>query len=239
LLPASVDVVWLEALYEGARDETARWDMVTAGGNISRTDGPLAIDVTVLGDVDASLVLRRSGARPGDILLVTGDLGRAAAGLRLLRRRERGGLVEAYCTPTPRVREGQALARTRAVHAAMDLSDGLASDIQRLGEESGVGARLDAVALPISSEVRAAAAGLGIDPLDLALGGGEDFELLAAAPPEVEGGLVQAVAAVGTRLSRIGEVRPAAEGITVRMADGSLRPLAGGWDHFRKYDEVR
>ncbi|MGH2376658.1 MAG: thiamine-phosphate kinase [bacterium] len=244
LLPASTEASWVEALYDGVRGELARWEMTTAGGNISQTSGPLVVDVTVLGDVDPALVLRRSGARPGDALLVTGDLGRAAAGLRLLHRcgADAGGsgpLVAAYCTPTPRVREGQALAHTRAVRAAMDLSDGLAADLGRLAEESGVGATIDAAALPISSDVRAAAGELGIDALDLALRGGEDFELLVAAAPEAEGTLAAAVAAVGTPLSRIGEVRPAADGLMLRGDDGTLRPLAGGWDHFVARGEVR
>ncbi|MGQ0550458.1 MAG: thiamine-phosphate kinase [Armatimonadota bacterium] len=249
LLPASIETSWVEAVYDGVRDEAARWEMVVAGGNISQSGGHLVIDVTVLGDVDPALVLRRQGARAGDALLVTGDLGRAAAGLRLLRGGEvatrgrvPGGseqLVAAYCTPTPRVREGQALAQTRAVHAAMDLSDGLASDLQRLAEESGVGACIDAAALPISSDVRVAAADLGLDPLDLALRGGEDFELLVAAPPGALSRLTAAVGAVGTRLSRIGEVRPAADGVTVRLADGTVSSLAGGWDHFVGRREVR
>ncbi len=232
LLPASLEAGWVEALYDGVRDEAARWEMTVVGGNISRTSGPVSVDVTVLGEVEASLALRRIGARPGDALLVTGDLGRAAAGLRLLRRGARHPLVAAYCTPTPRVREGQALAQTRRVHAAMDLSDGLSSDLHRLGEESGVGARIDAAALPISADVRAAAATLGIDPLDLALHGGEDFELLVAMPKDDVEAVTAAVRATGSSLSVVGEVRPREEGVTMRLSDGSVRPLAGGWDHF-------
>lgn len=238
LLPASLDVAWVEELYDGVRGETARWGMAVAGGNISRTTGPLAVDVTVLGEVADGLALRRTGARVGDALLVTGDLGRAAAGLRLLRSGTPDPLAAAYCMPTPRVREGQALAQTRLVHAAMDLSDGLGSDLHRLGEESGVGARVDAAALPISPGVRAAAATLGIDPLGLALYGGEDFELLVAAPQDVVGLLTAAVSVTGTPLSRIGEVRPREEGMTLRLPDASSRPLAGGWDHFAGPGEV-
>lgn len=244
LLPVSTEVAWVEALYDGLEAETARWDMAIAGGNLSQTAGPLAIDVTVLGDVEPALLLRRTGARAGDALLVTGDLGRAAAGLRLLRRRgvpagRFGPLVAAYCTPTPRVREGQALARTRAVHAAMDLSDGLAADVHRLAEESRTGARIDAAALPISPDVRAAASALEVDPLDLALHGGEDFELLVAAPPDAVETLTAAAAEVGTGLARIGEVRPAGDGVTIRLVDGAVRPLTGGWDHFAAGGEVR
>ncbi|MBI3997816.1 MAG: thiamine-phosphate kinase [Armatimonadetes bacterium] len=234
LLPAALEVAWVEQMYDGLRDEAARWGATIAGGNISSTPGPLAIDVVALGQVEEGQALRRSGARPGDLLLVTGSLGRSSAGLRLLQRGEGGVLVEAYCTPTPRVREGRALVRTRRVHAAMDLSDGLASDLHRLCEESGVGAVVEVQGLPVDAGVRAAAATLGADPVDLALYGGEDFELLVAAPRDDVGVLVEAVREAGTAVSVIGEVRPPAEGVTLRLPDGVRRPLAGGWDHFAR-----
>ncbi len=234
LLLPSLEVDWVDALYDGVRDEAARWEMVVVGGNLSRTTGPLVIDVTVLGEVEEAHVLRRHGAQPGDVLLVTGDLGRSAVGLQFLRRGTSHPLVAAYSTPTPRVREGQALARTRRVHAAMDLSDGLGSDVYRLCEESDVGARIDASALPISPEVQAAAAVLGTDPLWFALYGGEDFELLVAAPANAVESLAAAVRAVGTGLTVIGEVRAKGEGVTLRLPDGATQPLSGGWDHFAR-----
>lgn len=232
LLPSDLDVAWIDALYDGIVAETARWQMQVAGGNMSRTPGPMTVDVTLLGEVESSRALTRRGARPGDVLLVTGELGRAAAGLELLRRGGHGPLVDAYCTPTPRVREGRALLATRRVRAAMDLSDGLGSDLHRLCEESAVGAIVDAAALPISAEVRAAAAVVGRNPLDLALFGGEDFELLVAASPDDAGLVQEAVRAVGTPLVMIGRVRPQEDGIAAVFPDGSTRGLAGGWDHF-------
>ncbi len=232
LLPGDLDVAWIDGLYEGIVEETARWTMQVAGGNISSTPGPLTVDVTVLGEVEEGLALLRRGARPGDVLLVTGDLGRSAAGLRLLQRGEPGPLVEAYRTPSPRVREGRALARSRRVHAAMDLSDGLASDLHRLGEESRTGALIDAGLLPISEDVRAAAALLKLDPVDLAVYGGEDFELLIAAGGDDAEVLRQSLRETGTPLTVVGEVRPEGDGIMLHTADGAVQPLAGGWDHF-------
>jgi thiamine-monophosphate kinase len=232
LVPADLSVAWIEALYDGIRQETVRWEMQVVGGNISGTPGPLTLDVAVLGEVETGCALTRRGARPGDPLFVTGDLGRAAVGLHLLRRGESGSLVDAYCTPVPRVGEGRALLRSRLVHAAMDLSDGLGSDLYRLCEESQVGAVIEVAALPISGEVRAAAATVGLDPVGLALFGGEDFELVVAAASNDAGTLQRVVAEVGTPLTVIGEVRPAGEGVTVHLPDGSKRPLAGGWDHF-------
>lgn len=235
LLPAALEVAWLERMYDGLLAEARRWDLHLAGGNITSTPGPVAIDVTVLGEVEPDRVLRRSGARPGDLLLVTGSLGRAAAGLRLLRAGTPAGpLVEAYCTPTPRVREGRALAATGRVRAALDLSDGLGSDVHRMAEESGVGAVIDAASLPIDGAVREAAERLGEDPLSLALFGGEDYELLLAAAPGDAEAISTALAPIGTPLTAIGEVRPAAAGVRVRMPDGAERPLAGGWDHFAR-----
>jgi thiamine-monophosphate kinase len=98
---------------------------------------------------------------------------------------------------------------------------------------------VDASALPISAEVRAAAAAIGRDPLELALFGGEDFELLVAASPDEAGALQRAVGAVGTPLAVIGRVRPEGDGVSVILPDGSARPLAGGWDHFRRKDVPR
>jgi thiamine-monophosphate kinase len=212
--------------------------MAVAGGNISRTPGPLIVDVTVLGEAREDHILGRGGARPGDALMVTGDLGRAGTGLLLLRKGMLHPLVSAYCTPTPRVREGQALAATLLVHAAMDLSDGLGSDIYRLCEESGVGATIESAALPVSPEVRSAAAMLDADPLGLALYGGEDFELLIAAPAEAAGALAAATQAEGTPLAVIGTVLEKGAGVVLRLPDGSVGPLAGGWDHFARREST-
>ncbi|MBI3975845.1 MAG: thiamine-phosphate kinase, partial [Armatimonadetes bacterium] len=232
LLPPAVEVRWVDRLYDGLAWEAGRWAVTLAGGNISRTSGPLAIDVLTLGEVESSYVLRRTGARPGDALLVSGDLGRAAAGLHLLRSGHAGSLVDAYVTPTPRLAAARAIARSGLAHAMLDLSDGLASDLQRLGEESGVGALVEARQLPISVEVREAATSLGLGVLALAISGGEDFELLVAAPPEHVEALSAAVRVTGIPLTRIGEVRPPQEGIAIRHEDGAVRPLRDGWDHF-------
>src|SRR5262249_54209262 len=152
-------------------------------------DGPLAIDVTVLGRAARGRVLTRAGGQPGDPLLVTGTLGAAAAGVLsaasdslpaglaqdVLRRAHR-----AQVAPEPRVDEGRALAAAGVVRAMLDVSDGLAADLGHLCERSGVGAELEAESIPVDASAVAIATALGRDPLDLALTGGEDYELLVS-----------------------------------------------------------
>jgi thiamine-monophosphate kinase len=196
-LPDWVDDAFLAALYRGIGDLAARHATAVVGGNLTRLPERLAVDVAVVGA--AAHPILRSGALPGDVLYVTGPLGGAAADLTAGRHRE----------PAPRVREGLALAATGRVHAMIDVSDGLAQDLGHICSESGVGAALDGGAIPLAPGAT----------LEQALHGGEDYELLLAAPPGAD---------LPVPLHRIGEVRPRGEGPTI---DG--RPLdARGWDHF-------
>ncbi|MGH6962122.1 MAG: thiamine-phosphate kinase, partial [Dongiaceae bacterium] len=207
---------------------------------------------------------------PGDLLAVTGTLGRAAAGLLALG--SGGGLsggaglgrggdlgsgrgdvgagtasqqdsllaraIDAQRRPQPRLAEGRALSATGAVRAMIDLSDGLALDLARLCQASAVGVRLDADRLPVDPSVHAiagAAAAEGKTALDVALYGGEDYELLfAVAPDDVEHVLARLAEATGTPATIIGAFEPASAGRTMTV-DGSRRPLEpGGWTHFRR-----
>jgi thiamine-monophosphate kinase len=242
-LPQDTAVEWVDELYRGLQDEASRFGVEIVGGNLTRSPLVLMVDVFLLGQVEPDHLLLRSGARPGDQVLVTGTLGDAAAGLALLldpsltvdedhARR----VTAAHLTPSPRVREGQAIARLRAATAMMDISDGLASDVGHLCDESGVGVRLWAARLPISPAARAVAQAAGRAPCHLALFGGEDYELLLTAPPEQVEALAAAVRqATETPLTVVGEIVPAAEGRVVILPEGRAVPLeAGGWDHFLK-----
>lgn len=240
VLPPDLDVAWVEDLYRGLAVELGRFGAVMVGGNLSGGE-QIVIDLALLGEVERGRVLRRDGARPGDVVLVTGTLGASAAGRYAL---DAGldpadppvaPLVEAHLTPTPRVREGQALAATGLVTAAIDLSDGLSSDLGHLCDASGVGAEVNAARLPLSAETRTLAARLGLDPVGLALVGGEDYELLLTAPPPAVPELVAAVrVATGVPLTAIGAITPAAAGRWL-LHDGRRLPLAAsGWDHFRR-----
>jgi len=248
-LPKDLAVAWVDALYDGLQEEAARFSTSIVGGNI--TGSPLIlVDVTLFGEVEEDRLLRRSGARVGDRLLVTGTLGASGAGLAWLNPSpspprigeglgerladEVAQVLAAHLTPTPRVLEGRAIGATHAATAMIDLSDGLASDVGHICELSNVGVRVEAARLPIAPATRAVAAALGRDPVAFALFGGEDYELLLTAPAERVGELVAAVGQTGTPLTDIGAIIPAAAGRTLLLADGRTIPLEpGGWDHLR------
>jgi len=169
--------------------------------------------------------------------LVTGHLGAAGAGLRLARRPKlrstaRAAVLRRLLTPVPRLSEGRVLARSGRVHAMLDLSDGLAGDLRRLSEASGVGVRIDAARLPLASATRRASRDLGCDPFELALCGGEDYELLFAAAPEQAPRLIRELARrTGPPCTIIGEVLPARRGLHWMRPDGREAALPDGWAH--------
>jgi thiamine-monophosphate kinase len=175
----------LLAIQQGICDVAAAAGCAVIGGDVSRTTGPLMVDVVAAGSVTPGAALRRDTGKPGDLLVVTGTLGRAAAGLRLLMAGRGDGGQEAHqrwlsaqLDPVPRLREGATLARL-GVACCGDLSDGLAVDARRTADASGCAAELWLDAVPVDPGLLATFPG---DWAALALGGGEDFELLAAVP---------------------------------------------------------
>ncbi len=242
LLPADLPTAFMDGVYAGLRAEAEQYGAVIVGGNITGS-ATFGIDITLLGQARRGQALLRSGARPGDALLMTGSLGAAAAGLHLLLHPEidapasvAAPLVAAQLAPAPRVPEGRLLALSGVVTAMLDISDGLAADLGHLCERSGVGARLDEAALPIPAAARAAAQLVGQSALDWALFGGEDYQLLLTAPPDAVPRLVKTLwIATGTPLTVIGDIRPPEAGLTLQAQDGSTNPLpARGWDHLRR-----
>jgi thiamine-monophosphate kinase len=240
-LPEATEIAWVDDLYRGLSEELGRFGAYVVGGNLSGSADGIVVDVTLLGEVTQERMLLRSGAHPGDAVLVTGCPGDSALGrLALDRGLDRSDaavakLVQAHLTPTPRVREGQAIAQTGLGTSLIDVSDGLAGDLGHICERSNVGARLEAAYLPISPEAKAAAARLGVDALPLALHGGEDYELIVTCKPEDAARLTRAVEqATGTPLAQIGTITKG-PGMTLVLPDGTERPLEPrGWDHYRK-----
>jgi thiamine-monophosphate kinase len=225
-----LDVAFLEALYAGMRACCDRYGLAVAGGDTSRAV-ELVISVALIGNPAGRRVVERRGAAPGDVVCVTGTLGAAAAGLALLRAGlpARADLAAAHLRPTPRVREAEVL-RRQLPSAMVDVSDGFAADLGHLCAASGVGARIEAARLPLAALDGLA---LPLDALDLALGGGEDYELCFTITPDRAARAAEEVeAATGTPVHLVGEVTGAEAGL-VLVAGGAAAPLpAGGWDHF-------
>jgi thiamine-monophosphate kinase len=208
------------------------------GGNLSRSPGPLMVDVAAIGAVHGRKVLTRGGARPGDHVYVSGALGGGRAGLARCRVAGHGGVASdaadvraRYLWPQPRVRLGQVLGRMRAATACMDLSDGLADGLLQLADASGRGIRIDGALLPIDPEARRWFEAQGEDVLPGALTGGDDYELLFTVSPRRLGRLRAAARLVrGLPLTRIGQVT-ATPGVLVESG-GTAIPVTGGYSHF-------
>ena len=204
-----------------------------AGGDTVAADQAF-VDVVAIGRCREHLWLR-SGARVGDGLYVTGSLGGPAAAVDArLGGREPGACWESYAHPQPRVREAAQLEPLGVVHAAMDISDGLVQDAGHLCDQSGVGIVIRAAQVPVHTGVAQIAERLGRDPLQYALSGGEEFELLLTAPP---GALAELQAAVAVPLQQIGEVVDGGSVVVLDATGSEVRPPVAGWDHFRHRTE--
>jgi thiamine-monophosphate kinase len=233
---------FLEEFYAGVRALAETFGVAIIGGDTSRTPERVVIDSVVLGEVKRGRAVLRSGARPGDQVFVTGALGGAAAGLKVLEgragapprarlTRAQRRLVLRQTRPAPRVEWGALLGERRLATALIDLSDGLSSDLAHLCRESGVGARVDAALLPVDPLLKSTKVSEA-DALSLALDGGEDFELLFTASPRDIAKLPREVC--GVPATRVGEVTGARGKVTI-IRDGRERPLRpGGFEHFRR-----
>jgi thiamine-monophosphate kinase len=234
-VPTDLDEDGCLELLDGLAALAAETGTALAGGDVTRAPA-LTLAITVVGHAGSpGALVTRAGARPGDALAVTGELGGAAAGLLLLEdsalrsqfpshsadKCERAGLVARQLEPQPQLEAGRALAAAGAT-AMIDLSDGLGGDARHLAAASEVGLRIEAGSLPLAAGLAEVAAASERDPLELAVSGGEDYELLAALPPERFDQAANAVAEPdGPGLARVGDVI-AGEGVEIRLPGGGL-----------------
>ena len=233
-LTGEESVAGLEEMYRGAGELAATYPIAIAGGDIVRTPGPMTISVTAFGFVsDRDRLMLRSESKPDDVIMVSGTLGASAAGLQLLQEDQRSAataelLIGAHLRPSPRISLGQKLAAA-GVRCCMDLSDGLSGDLPKILSASGVGARIDLDKIPVLPAVRAL---FPTEWQELALHGGEDYELLCTVPPEIVGGVIAQAESIGATLTPIGQIVPG--DLLQYCLDGEPLQVRekGAWDHF-------
>jgi len=235
---------FVDRLYDGWLDLANRYGVQLIGGDTSRTNEHIVIDSIVIGECSAGKAVKRTGASPGDQIFVTGSLGAAAAGLRLIERgahlaeqnladedsQKLDHVLLRQLRPEPRVGWGLVLGEERLATGMIDLSDGLSSDINHLCAAGNVGALIDASLLPIDERVVELCGRRALDPLQLALHGGEDFELLFTVKPENVARLPRRVD--GVEIKRIGTIQSASEGVMISEGSRSWELAPGGWKHF-------
>jgi thiamine-monophosphate kinase len=234
-LGRTVEDSWVESFASALGEDQARYDIVLAGGDSVSTDGPIWVSIGAFGLVRRGRMVRRSGARAGDGIFVTGTIGDAALGLRLLRgelsadKADRKLLESRYRLPEPRL--GLAAAVVDHAHAAMDISDGLAADLGHICKLSGLTGRIEVDRVPLSGAARK------LVEADAALwqsilAGGDDYELLLAAPADTEKALESAAKSAGIPLTRIGRMVPGEGSALLVGNDGTEIALAtSGWTH--------
>ena len=232
-LPPSLELDAFDRMVDGFLALAVRYGVALIGGNITHTNGPMVLDVTAIGNVHRRKMLTRDGARAGDDVYVTGTLGDAAAGLlRLQEDHSAADHASRYLRPDPRIRAGTLLGRNRAATSCMDLSDGLADGVRQIAQASSVGMTLDASSLPMGQDAKSWLSSTGRDPMDVALRGGDDFDLIFTAQPRQAGRLRAVRRLLGDLpITKIGVVTRAPR-LLVKDERGE-RELPEGYEHFR------
>ena len=228
----------VRALAGGLLEMLSSCHCALVGGDVCRSPGGLCLTVTVAGTPPPAGTVRRGGARAGDVIGLTGTAGDSGAGLYILQREddslraEYPGLVEAHLRPRPRVLAGGVLAEA-GVSAMEDVSDGLAADLSHICEESALGCEVEQGLIPLSDELVELAGRVGADPLEWALSGGEDYELLFTAAADRFERAERALAGHGIRVSRLGVMTDPGRGRLLLRGGGESAELGGvGFDHF-------
>lgn len=185
-MPVNLDIEWTDQFINGLKELAHAENVFIIGGDTTRSPGPIFISLTVIGKCAASKIKRRSSAKPGDVVCCTGFVGDSGAGLKILLENLPANpkLIEAHCSPRAQLKEGMWLAEQSGVHAMMDLSDGINSDVQRIMEASHCGAQIDLDRLPLSKVFLEACEKYDWMPQELGVISGEDYHLLVTIDPE-------------------------------------------------------
>jgi thiamine-monophosphate kinase len=232
------DEAWLAAFAAGLQEDQRQFGLSLMGGDTVGTPGPLTLAITAVGEIRAGRELRRNRAKVGDVVLVTGTLGDGALGLKALRNElpalpenDRGFLARRYHLPEPRLAFGCAVAEQGLATCGMDVSDGLAADLDHICETSGVGAEVALVRLPLSPPAEAAIKAYP-DLRGLIYAGGDDYELLLTAAPDRAAALSALAGSLGLRLTEVGRI---VAGNSVHILDENRKEITDirkGWTHF-------
>ena len=238
-IPDRINMDWLENFYRGMTDLSSKFEVSILGGDSAKSLTDLIINIAVTGVSKTGETLFRSGAQSGDIIVVSGYLGDSSAGLELLLNPRdvpdtvACPLINAHLSPTPHLRQGRSLAQSNACNAAIDISDGLSSDLGHICKQSGLGATIFEAKLPVSEPLKRLAGQIEIDPLEWVLNGGEDYILLAAIKPDRLGEIRFRASAEGWLLIEIGFF-DSTPGIKLVKISGETIPIIPeGWDHFK------
>jgi len=245
-LPSHIPFRWLEELFHGIQQVADRYSLSLIGGDTARAR-KLTINVTLIGRAKAGEVVYRKGARAGDQIMVTGTLGNAALGLRILKFHkgdlgistykdgEMAELIDKHLSPTPRITEGRLIAENHLANAMIDISDGLIADLGHILEESHVGAKIWISRIPLSEAFRRTVPRYASNGIDLAISGGEDYELLLTTPRKKGGKLMALFRKSGLQITPIGGIVDPHHGMKLYLDDGrEYRPRRKGYDHFKK-----
>ncbi|MBS3806594.1 MAG: thiamine-phosphate kinase [Bacteroidales bacterium] len=237
-LPKDMDVEWMEEFMRGYKDLSEDEDVPLLGGDTTSSQGPIVINVGVTGEINNQHIKKRSDGRPGDILCLSGEIGDSAGGLQVIldalpEDPITARLLDQHLTPYPHVSEGLWLARHQGVHAMIDVSDGIGSDLQHILKASNVKGFIELEQLPISAELRQQAGACGWNAMELAISGGEDYVLLLSMDAnqyeKLSGGFRREF---GRSLHPIGHLSQGDPVITYMKDKQEVKDLKEGYRHF-------
>jgi thiamine-monophosphate kinase len=239
-LSPNLEIKTFDDLFRGMSDALTEHSAFIIGGNLAHTTDKLIIDVFLLGEISPDQIVLRNGAKPGDRIFVTGTLGASSAGFYLLESfgkdypNEYSCFVQSHLEPVAKIDAGKQIAQSGHATAMIDISDGLASDLKHICDNSNVGAEILEKNIPFAERMDKLASKISKNKLDLALYGGEDYELLFTMKPEIPDHIIKKISNDSkTRITEIGKIISKGDGFNIIIKENQKLPLQPrGWDHF-------